>query len=212
MQYLVRRRDGDGEKNFQRIAHFHPSSSDHRPDARFCLEYDDAGLYVTFTVSDRYVLCRGTQHQSMVCRDSCVEAFVQPRPDKGYFNFETNCGGAMLLYYVSDATRVPGVGLKSFKIVPAELLDRVRIEHSMPTLIAEEIDAPVQWWVWYFVPNDLFEHYVGPLGPPAQRHWRGNFYKCADESSHPHWASWRALGPELNFHSPELFAEIRFEA
>ena len=49
---------------------------------------------------------------------------------------------------------------------------------------------------------------LGPLEPPAQRRWRGNFYKCADESSHPHWASWRPIGEKLDFHTPEFFGEI----
>ena len=211
MHYLVRRRGAGGHLNFESITHFHSRSSDHRPAARFCVEYDDAGIYVTFDVADRYVVCRRTQHQSMVCRDSCVEAFLQPKPDKGYFNFETNCGGSMLLYYVTDPTRVPGVGLKACEVVPVELLERVRIEHSLPKHVPDEIVTPVQWRVSYFVPNVLFERHVGPLGPPAQRRWRGNFYKCADESSHPHWASWRPIGEELNFHAPEFFGDIRFE-
>ena len=174
------------------------------------MEYDDAGVYIAFAVADRYVLCRRTERQAMVCRDSCVEAFLQPKPDKGYFNFETNCGGTMLAFYVTDPTHVPGVGLRAFELVADELLDRVRIEHSMPASVVEEIATPVEWTVKLFLPNAVFERYVGPLGPPAERRWRGNFYKCADESSHPHWASWNPIGAELNFHETRYFGDIRF--
>ena len=211
MEYLVHRRGIAGAgSTWADIAHFHPKSSDHRPSARFRLEYDDAGLYVAFHVADRYVICRRTEHQQMVCNDSCVEAFLQPRADKGYFNFETNCGGAMLCYYITDSTRDPVTGMKAYEAVSPELLARVRIEHTMPRRVENEIQAPIEWSLSYFVPNELFEHYVGPLEPPAQRRWRGNFYKCADESSHPHWASWSPIGPELNFHAPAHFGDFRF--
>ena len=172
--------------------------------------FDDVGIYLAYHVSDRYVVCRNTRPQQMVCNDSCVEAFLQPRPDRGYFNFELNCGGTMLLYYVADATRGPN-GLAAAEPVDAELMRQIRIYHSMPASVPEEIDRPTQWAVQYFVPFALFERYVGDIKPTLSHGWRGNFYKCADESSHPHWASWAPIGAELNFHVPEHFAPIRFE-
>jgi len=57
----------------------------------------------------------------------------------------------------------------------------------------------------------LFETFVGPLGAPSGQIWRANFYKCADESSHPHWGSWADIGERLDFHQPECFGEIIFE-
>jgi hypothetical protein len=210
MEYVVQRRGSGAAPQVASVAHFHPRSSEHRPRVTFSMEYDDAGVSIAFDVADRYVVCRRTKRQEMVCRDSCVEAFLQPKPNSGYFNFETNCGGTMLAFYVTDATRVPGTGLAAFEPVADELLDRVRIEHTMPPRVEPEIASPVEWNVRVFVPNELFERYVGPLEPPARRRWRGNFFKCADESSHPHWASWNPIGEELNFHSPEHFAAIRF--
>jgi hypothetical protein len=50
----------------------------------------------------------------------------------------------------------------------------------------------------------------GKLEAPAHRSWCGNLFKCADESSNPHWASWNPIGEELNFHDPRYFASIRF--
>ncbi|MEA2734712.1 MAG: hypothetical protein QOE14_1163, partial [Humisphaera sp.] len=128
MAYLVRRAkirpkldDEWPDADVERIAHFHVASSDHRPVTTFRMLYDDDGIYIAFHVRDRYVLCRRNEHQSMVCKDSCVEAFLQPRPDHGYFNFELNCGGAMLLYYVRDPQRLPTGGMKEWERVPAEL-------------------------------------------------------------------------------------------
>src|SRR5579862_5652933 len=113
MQYLVRRAplppleddrwDGPAWKHADLIpiTHFHAKSSAHRPAVQAKVLYDDAGIYLTFHVRDQYVICKRTEPQSPVCKDSCVEAFLQPKPDKGYFNFEVNCGGTILLYYVT---------------------------------------------------------------------------------------------------------------
>ena len=223
MQYLVRRATGSplDDDNFDgpvwsradviAITHFHPKSSSHHPQARAKVLYDDAGIYVMFHVRDQFVLCKRTQPQDPVCRDSCVEAFLQPKADKGYFNFEVNCGGAILLYYVTDPTRTEK-GMKAYTPVAPDHVKMIRILHTMPSKIEREIDQPIEWSVRYFVPNEVFEAYVGPLEPPPQRQWRGNFYKCADESSHPHWGSWSPIGEVLNFHVPQYFAPIRFEA
>src|SRR5688572_29160119 len=92
------RQDGWGAAEVANVDQFHARSSAHRPVTRARLLYDDAGLYLAFDVEDRYVRCLSTAYQSRVSRDSCVEFFVRPRADEGYFNFEINCGGALLLY------------------------------------------------------------------------------------------------------------------
>lgn len=171
--------------------------------------YDASNLYVRFRVADRYVRCRHTQYNAMVCQDSCVELFVQPKRDHGYFNFEFNCGGALLLSYIEDPTRTPD-GFLKFTRVPEHLGRQVSIRHSLPKVMEHEIADPVTWYVGCRIPLTLLEQYVGPLGALPGQTWRGNFYKCADESSHPHWGSWTPQGEPLNFHRPEIFGEWHF--
>lgn len=222
MNYVIRRAvvtpefrgdwDGPawGRAEVVEIAHFHPDSSDHRPRARAKVLHDDRGVYVLFHVSDRFVRCVRREHQSHVYRDSCVEFFVQPKPNSGYFNFEFNCVGSMLLYFMKDPPRGPTGKLEGFHILPPEELATIRVRHSLPGTGPEEIAGPVEWWLEYFVPDALMERYVGPLESPAARRWRGNFYKCADDSSHPHWASWAPI-ERLDFHQPDHFAPLMFE-
>jgi hypothetical protein len=224
MEYTIRRAvvrpeltgDWDGpawrEANVAAIAHFHPAGSDHRPRAEAKLLYDDEALYALFRVSDRYVVCRRTEPQSAVCKDSCVELFLQPDPGPAYLNFETNCGGTMLLYHVHDPSRGEDGKLRGFRPVATEHLRAIRVFHSLPAVIEPERAEPTEWRVELAIPNPVFEAHTGPLAAPARRRWRGNFYKCADESSHPHWGSWSPIGDELNFHRPEFFGDIRFEA
>jgi hypothetical protein len=205
------------------ISSFHPASSDHRPVTEAKVLHDDAGLYVHFRCIDRYVICRKTRHQTITSRDSCVEVYFEPAPGKGYLNFEMNCGGALLLFYITDPTRAHSLGkpvddsafadgiFKQKVVVPQSLIDTMRIYHSMPRETRVEITEPVIWNVEYFIPYTLVENYVGAIDAPTQRRWRGNFFKCADDSSHPHWASWAPIGEELNFHVPRYFGEMKFE-
>ncbi|MGW8258023.1 MAG: carbohydrate-binding family 9-like protein, partial [Thermoguttaceae bacterium] len=166
-------------------------------------------LYLRFHVEDRYVICTHSKFQDPVCQDSCVEFFVQPRPSAGYFNFEINCGGTLHSAYIEDPRRTPD-GFARFKLLSAEDGRRVLIAHSMSKLVSPEKPGPVIWQIGCKIPLAVLETYVGPLGPLPGQVWRGNFFKCADKSSHPHWASWAPIGEKLNFHQPKYFAPLRF--
>ena len=200
--------------NILRVDHFMaaPGASDHQPATQAKVIYIDDGLFVFFKVTDRYVVSRHTEFQSRVCTDSCVEFFVQPKPDKGYFNFEMNAGGTLLVSYIEDSTRTP-TGFKKFSKLSPETDALIPRYHSLPAHIEPEMAGPVEWCMEYFIPFSLLERYVGPLGNVAGQTWRANFFKCADESSHPHWASWAPLDADFagGFHRPDKFGALRFE-
>ena len=82
--------------------------------------------------------------------------------------------------------------------------------HSIPGPVAEEITTPITWYLEYTLPFPLLEAYLGPLHRAAGTTWRGNFFKCADHCSHPHWASWSPIGEALNFHQPQYFGILEF--
>jgi hypothetical protein len=190
------------------VDHFHPRSSLHRPVTKAKIMHDDQNIYVAFQVEDQFVRCVNDRYQSFVYQDSCVEFFVEPRPDAGYFNFEVNCGGAMLLYYIEDPAPEPQSLFRKFCEVPAELGHQVRIRASLPNRVEPEITDPVMWTVQIGVPRAVFEAFLGPLGDWGGKLWRGNLFKCGDHTSHPHWASWAPIGEELRFHDPGRFAAI----
>ncbi|MEI6210650.1 MAG: carbohydrate-binding family 9-like protein [bacterium] len=189
-----------------RITHFHEKGSAHRPDTLFRLLHDNANIYVQFEVQDRYVRSVQTAYQGSVCTDSCVEFFVQPRPDRGYFNFEINAGGTLLLFYIEDATRTPN-GFAKFGPVAEAWGRQVQIRHSLPSVVEPECAEPLTWRIGYRVPVALLEAYTGALGPISGQTWRANFYKCGDKTSHPHWGSWAPI-TELNFHLPACFGSL----
>lgn len=190
------------------IQHFRPEGSDHRPRTSARLLYDASGIHGIFQVQDRYVRCLRTEYHDAVWKDSCVEFFAEPKPGRGYFNFEFNCGGAFLCSHITNPERTPE-GFKEFIKVPASLGRMIQARSSLPQRVEPEITEPVVWVLNFFIPFALFGNYVGPLGAIAGQVWRGNFFKCAEENSHPHWGAWSAVD-EFNFHRPGCFGTIRF--
>lgn len=192
------------------ITHFYETQiSDHRPKTQAKAVYDETGIYIHFRVEDRYVRSIETEYHGKVWEDACVEFFVQPLPDRGYFNFEINCGGTMLLSYKENPTW-KGKSLRKSGEVPWKLAKTVEIFHSLPEKVEPEIADATVWHVEYHIPFAVFDAYLGERGTPAGQTWRANFYKCAENNSHPHWASWSPIQGELNFHKPEYFAPITF--
>ena len=148
-----------------------------------------------------------TGYGSEVWKDSCVEFFVEPKVGCGYFNFEFNCGGAFLVNHIVDPTRT-AEGFKEFTRLPESLARQVRVRASLPQVVELEITQPTNWSLEFQIPFGLFENYIGPLSDVSGQTWRGNFFKCAEENSHPHWATWSPVS-EFNFHLPQCFGTLR---
>lgn len=180
---------------------------DHCPRTAVKIAYDERAIHVMFRVEDRYVRAVAAAHQDSVCGDSCVEFFFTPGIDvsKGYFNFEMNCGGTMLFHYHAG---IPGRGIE----IPAGECDRILKTHSLPRIVDPEIQEPVTWTVSYQIPIALLERYCQVIRPAPEAQWRANFYKCADNTSHPHWLTWSPVDDlKPNFHLPQSFGVLAFE-
>jgi hypothetical protein len=190
------------------VDQFRGEGGAHRPRTQVRLVYGAAGLRGIFDIQDQYVRSVRTNYMDEVWKDSCVEFFIQPRRDAGYFNLEMNAGGAHLCCYIEDPERAPG-GFKKFTRLPEEIGRRIQVQSTLPKVIDPEMTGPVRWQLNFFVPFDVLEGYVGTLGEVRGQEWRGNFYKCADEGSHPHWGSWAPVD-EFDFHLPRCFGGIQF--
>jgi len=185
---------------------FRPEGSGHHPETRFRLQYDGAGLYGLFAVRDRYVRCVAEKFQDPVCRDSCVEFFVQPTGGAGYLNFEFSAAGTMLAQQHPDVNRPRDV----IRPLTETEVAGVRIFHSLPGRTDGEITEEIRYELGFFLPFSIFAGACGAPVPTAGTVWRGNVYKCGDHTSHPHWASWRPVR-RLDFHDPECFGGLVFE-
>ncbi|HOW18141.1 MAG TPA: carbohydrate-binding family 9-like protein [Phycisphaerae bacterium] len=190
------------------LTQFMGERPEHFPRTQARLVYDDEAIYVIFRVEDRYVRAVAQKHHDAVCRDSCVEFFFTPGDDTaaGYFNMEMNCGGTT--YF--DFQVIPRKN--AIPIAPADL-ERVRIAHVLPKIVEPEIAGPTTWTVEYRIPFDILpRYYPGAKKPAPGVTWRANFYKCGDDTSHPHWLTWSYVDrPKPDFHVPSSFGTLRFE-
>lgn len=194
---------------FLEISHFRPEGTDHRPHTRCKLLFDRERLYGHFRVQDRYVRSVHSGFQGAVYKDSCVEIFLMPKPGHGYFNFEFNCGGAMLASHVIDPTRVQGGPVARATPLIPDQCRKVRIRHSLPSIVEPEIAEETVWHLEFSVPFLLLEEFISPLSTDGGETWQANLYKCGSETSHPHWASWSPISA-VNFHAPWSFGTLRF--
>lgn len=190
------------------VSSFRRESSAHRPATSCKLLYDRRQIYGIFHVNDQYVRCIHTEFQSEVYKDSCVEFFVQPQAADAYFNFEFNCGGALLASYVIDPTRVDG---KVRQFIPLSPEDDQEIKRysSLPQTVEPEITRPINWFLGFSIPFSVLGQYASIPVDVRGQVWRANFYKCGNETSRPHWGSWSPVH-ELNFHLPTDFGELYF--
>jgi len=192
------------------ITHFPWADSGHRPRVHVRVLYDERALALIFRVEDRYVRAVAERFQDGVCTDSCVEFFVAPiTGSQAYFNFEVNCGGTMLLHRCpSPEERDQG---RKTENVRDEDGATIQMATTLPKFVEPEIAEPTTWAVEYHVPFALFAKYFGSQTPTPGCEWLGNFYKCGDQTSHPHWGSWAPVDtPRPNFHQPNFYQPLIF--
>lgn len=172
-----------------------------RVEARACTSPNY--LYVFFIAWEPRIRVKYTKFQDPVYKDSCVEFFVDPFPEKnvGYINIETNAAGAMLIHFGKERGKRPAI--------PMEALTGFEIKPSVKGSVDGAYGADF-WTLAYRLPLSLFEIYYGEK-IAAGRVARGNFYKCGDETEIPHYGAWNPVdSPKPNFHLPEYFGRIVF--
>lgn len=163
--------------------------------------HTEKAIYLDFFVRCNYLRAVNTANNSSVHQDSCVEFFVQPRlDDPHYYNFEFNCIGT--IHAAKRLDRHTGE-----KLTDAEL-DTVQRYPSCGTRPFQEIQGLFTWNLLVVIPLSTMG--VEWKGEPIEM--RGNFYKCADLASVPHFLSWNPITTEQpDFHRPEYFGKIILE-
>ena len=201
-----------GQANVMVLNEVRVESSEHHPHTELKLLHNSQSIFGMFRVQDQYVRAVRNGYQTSVSNDSCVEFFFKPKTEGGYFNFEFNCSGAMLCYYIVDPTRIREDIRESCK-PPGEFVDytplsfsdlrQVKIYHSMPDKVDPEITRHVKWFLGFELPLGMLRKYSGDSGGLSGKIWEANCYKCASESSHPHWLSWNPIDKK-DFHLKNL--------
>ncbi len=161
-------------------------------------------IYVKFKVFEKKVRIKRINIGDEVWKDSCVEFFLNPFPQKSkeYFNIEINALGIPLVGVGEN-----GDDEKRYYFNENEIDDWVIIP-SIKTPIDGEIIGN-HWTLHYKIPKLFFENYYGEKFNKVKG--IANFYKCGDETEFVHFGAWNKVkSPEPNFHQPKYFGEINF--
>ena len=166
----------------------------YKPITEAKLIYNENGIAVLFQSDETEVLARFTGINEPVCKDSCVELFLNPNPtgSADYLNIEVSAAGGILI----GKGPVRGNRKDLDTIVPEQFQ------------IEKEIRKD-GWALKLFVPFAFLEEQYGTI----EKEMGGNLQKCGDDTVHPHFGCWNPIvAPQPDFHRPECFGELVLEA
>jgi len=185
------------------IDHYLWLDNGYRPRVEIRACYSRRYLYLYFKVFESRIRARFTRFQDPVYKDSCIELFIDPFPEKGigYINLETNALGTALIAIGPDRARRTALAredIKGFQIAPSV---------SQPV---EGAHGAEFWTLAYRLPISLFERHYGRR-IASGRIARANFYKCGDETEIPHYGAWSPVESDSpDFHRPDSFGRLLF--
>ena len=173
----------------------------YKPDVRFNIAYSEKEIFLKYYVKENYFKAEKTRTNQNVFEDSCVEFFISPSDDGVYYNIELNA--------ICTCLMGTGTGRKNNKLVPAEIISKIRRISSREGSPEKEIRGNIEWTLTLAIPTEvLFMHKIESL---KGKGFRTNFYKCGDMLSVPHYLSWNPVGtPFPDFHRPEYFGLLYF--
>ena len=174
-----------------------PDEFPYAPDAGLSIARSATHIVILYRVTGLDLRAAAMEDNGPVWEDSCCEFFVGDPSDGTYYNFEMNCIGTLLA-----AKRKSREDFERF--TPEKLAQVIRYSslERKPYDISRKLCG---WHSAICIPFSL----IGMDGDQLPSSVRGNFYKCADKSAHPHFLSWNPVQvPHPDFHRPEFFGEI----
>ncbi len=173
----------------------------YKPEVTVHIGHSGAAIFLRFDVHEQAALAEKTESNSQVSEDSCVEMFIAPGGDGRYYNFEWSCIGTCLA----------GVGAQRHgrRLLDPELIRRIRRSSTLGNEAFAERKGPTAWSLTVALPVETFVfHEVGELSGSVMT---GNFYKCGDHLSVPHYVTWHSIeSARPDYHRPEQFGRIEF--
>ena len=166
------------------------------PEAAAQLVYVEGEKFILrMTCAEKNPLCRYHEYNEPVYTDSCLEFFCDWLGDGRYINMEMNAGGTLLSCVGPDRhTRTPITDLSGGEIFPI----KGKVKDG-------------QWQVTAEIPSSLLCKILSVESLPFESGYafRGNFYKCGDETAVPHYGMWNPVETErADFHRPEYFGTL----
>ena len=123
-----------------------------------------------------------------VYKDSCMEFFFKPDVhDPRYLNFEFNPNGILSL------------GIRATR----KNKEHIDVDRRIFNIVSIANDG--DWTLKFYIPDSFLLSYFKEISPVC----KGNFYKCGDETDHPHFGAWSEIETASpDFHVPDFFGTI----
>lgn len=185
----------------QRIDTINWDAYPYRPDISFRIAHTGNEIWLKYYVRENYIRALETRTNGDVYKDSTVEFFIA-LGGKVYYNFEFSCIGTIHLSYG------PGRGNRT-RIAP-DIAERICIESSLGNQPFEERTGDFSWEMMIRIPVScfVFDEVHRLNGIKAT----GNFYKCGDATTVPHFVTWNPVMSEHpDYHRPEFFGKLIFD-
>jgi len=161
--------------------------------AQLC--WDDEAIYVRMFANETEIRRELTGVLDSVCDDSCLEFFLQPTETVTYLNVEMNPNCAVFFGF--------GYCLeKLMRLIP---------EDWDPLQPQAEVGEN-KWSITYQLPISMIQQFYPTFAPRSGLQMKGNFYKCGDSTSNPHFISWNNVECKTPaFHVPQYFGTFILE-
>lgn len=184
----------------QRLDNLLWSNDGYKPHVTFAIAHGNDRIYLRYRVFEDDMSAVHLKTNDLVYEDTCVEFFIAIGNDAKYYNIEFNRLGTCFMAYAG--------GKNDMHTLPADVISDIST-HSQK--LQANNGFKHGWQLTLVIPAAVFIYHPGIEFEGLA--CRGNFYKCGDKLSRPHFLSWsdvRSQGPD--FHRPEYFGELRFRA
>jgi len=179
----------------------------------------EKGIFLKMRTDETDLRFVNTKRDENIWEDSCMEFFICPFSHREeYLNFEMNPVGAYLCQFgkgredrVFLASLTDEAASVKAEISPQgwnlELFISASLTDEAASVKAEI--SPQVWNLELFISASLISEAFGETFTAGACSIRGNFYKCGDLTSKPHYDSFNKMGTlPPGFHNPECFAQI----
>ncbi|HZL11236.1 MAG TPA: carbohydrate-binding family 9-like protein [Prolixibacteraceae bacterium] len=174
----------------------------YKPDVSVQIAWNGNELFLRYQVKEQAVKAEIDENNGRVWTDSCVEFFLSPEGNDEYYNVEMNCIGNILF----------GFRKKGEEAIHAseDQIATIRRISSLGDEPFAERKEQTEWQITVAIPWEVFFKHT--FKPEKGMKVRGNFYKCGDELSVPHFVSWTKIKTDKpSFHEPQFFGGLEFE-
>jgi len=174
---------------------WHGVAGDFRPVTKARIAFCEDSLLVFMETSETDTRAEETGFSRKVSTDSCMEFFLMPDPENSaqYINCEFNPACAVCFCIGTHRYDRHEIRLDNYR----ELLQVKTVTHN---------DG---WSLEYSIPLVFLRSCFPTLELKPGHVMRGNFYKCGDKTSRPHFGCWSPIDlPRPDFHCSAFFGDL----